>query len=236
MVDEQGRRLPRSLVHHAQLWRKEKQGPAAILMGVAAEFATAKFPPGYGIPVRAGESLEWECMFANPFLRDYRQAYLDIEGHLRLRRGDVPDLKSVHLIRLTVDTPPDYTGPGEIYGYMVPPGVNERSRIVHFPFSGVVVMMGAHLHPYAEWLRLERTDTGEVVWRGLATPDADGDWLRSPQWSSAAGWHVSASEPFRLVARYNNTTSQPIAAMGIFGAYIHPDDAAATPWEIGQAN
>jgi len=86
--------------------------------------------------------------------------------------------------------------------------------------------MWAHLHAYAQWLKLEEVDRDRLIWIAQPTLGADGQVAVMPFWSSPSGWRVTPTATYRLTTRYDNPTGQPIDAMGVVLAFVSPDQGS----------
>lgn len=222
VVDQQGRPLPGALLHHAMLLNRgsrpyREEEPAPLISAAAAELMPVVLPHGYGIPLTGEDLLELRCMFHNPFPLDYAGVFFEVEMTFQYRREGVPDPKAVDVVLFSVEQ----EGAGG--GYWVPPGSHARSRDVQFPFAGTVVFLGAHLHAHAQSLTFEDLTHGHLVWIARPRQVRDGRLVHMPTWASATGWPVSPETRFRVTARYDNPTPEPIDAMGFLAAFVAPD-------------
>ncbi len=222
VVDVHGRSLPGLLLHHAMLlnrgpgaYREDK--PVLPMSGAGSDIASFELPEGYGIPVRAKDILELRCMFDNPFPIDYTGVLFQVAITFQYRRAGVLDPRPSRVVLLGVEEE------DQRVGYWVAPGSHARSRLVHFPFAGTVIHMVAHLHAYGQSLVLEDVAQRRTIWITRPTHEVDGQLHSIPQWTSAAGWHVSPETVYRLTVEYDNPTTEPIDAMGILGAFVVPD-------------
>jgi hypothetical protein len=99
-----------------------------------------------------------------------------------------------------------------------------------------VHFMSAHLHPFAESIKLVDMTTGQTMHELTASQLKGRVGLESVQtWSSAEGFPLYAKHEYDLVSVYDNTTDQQQDAMASLFMYVHARDldvralAARTP-------
>jgi hypothetical protein len=168
-------------------------------------------PPGFGIPVKAGEKLLWTPMFNNRTMDQVRAA-MKIELTV-VRAHEAPEgLKPLRTTFRSVQDQADL--------YMVPPGGDIRSRTFLLPFVGKIHVMGTHIHPYGVSIELVNLTRGESVWKAVGQRAADGKLVRMPVYTNVNGYSVEPGDRFKLTAVYENPTKHPVDAMaGIFVLY-----------------
>ena len=163
-------------------------------------------PEGFAIPIEKGKRMLFAPMFNNR-RPDGRKA------RMRLNIDYVPDSEKTRNYRplraftISVVIRPDL--------YWVEPGkIDERSRVIESPFEGRVHLVGAHLHPYGEYVELIREKTHKVlVTCRMHTADKLED-ARLSVYSSTEGFYVVRGEKLRVTTVYDNKTDEKIDAMG----------------------
>jgi len=170
-----------------------------------------ELPEGFGIPVPADHRMIMQPMFNNrrPEARVSR---------MRLELDYVPDsqaqgsMRALHAWTLRV-TERDW--------YWVPAGrTDRRTRIVEAPFRGRVHAVGGHLHPYGEYVEIERERTHEVLFTARLRKAGHLEDQRLDTYASSTGFFVRRGEPLRVSAVYVNPTPEKVDAMaGLFLLY-----------------
>ena len=107
---------------------------------------------------------------------------------------------------------------------MVPPGQHvyrtEVTQQMNLPFDTMAHYITGHLHPYGESMELIDLETKQAVF--TITAKCFEDRLGVASMSdivSRAGIALVKGRRYELVARYNNTRSEPIDAMAILYFY-----------------
>jgi plastocyanin len=160
VVDRLGRPIPvnRIMLHHVLFSdRGRRDGdrhdgacpkiPRERIYGTGEEHQVLRLPPGYGIPIHAGERWQAAWMLMN-HRRLPEQAYLRYRITVDTSR-DVTPVKAFWL-SVTGCGSPVYTVPGGAG----PGAVDSRSSTWTVPANGLLVAGGAHLHGGATTLRL----------------------------------------------------------------------------------
>lgn len=124
----------------------------------------------------------------------------------------------------------DQFGAKNTVHWMVPPGDHQYrtdvTRQLQLPFDTTVHYVTGHLHPFGISLTLTDLDRGETIFE--ITTDDYQDRLgveRMTELESRPGIPIHRDGRYELVARYNNTTSANIDAMGIL--YVYALDEAS---------
>jgi len=108
--------------------------------------------------------------------------------------------------------------------WMVPPGKHvyrtEITQQMNLPFDTTVHHISGHLHPYGESIELIDLETKRCVFSVTATSFTDKLGVASMSESqSREGIPLVKDRRYELVARYHNTTAEPIDAMAILYFY-----------------
>jgi hypothetical protein len=166
-----------------------------------------RMPDGFGIPVSPDDRLHWMPMFNNRGDEPVRVMMKTVVTVIRgkdLRKPLTPlygSLRSVQVPHL----------------FFVPPGHDERQVTFEAPFSGKIHFLGTHLHPHGVSIELYNVSRHEQVWKGARKNDPQG---AMQVYSNAAGYRVQAGETYKIIAVYENPTSDKIDAMaGLFMLY-----------------
>lgn len=239
IIDAEGRELPEGLLHHVNLIdpdRRELFFPIARrVIAAGRETTRQETPRRFGYPVTPGTRFLAAAMFASPKLLEprYRRDYEAVYLRLRLMysaRGDVPtEPVEVYPIYLEV------MGPLGPKAFPVPPGRTVRSWAGSPAIDGTVLALGAHLHNYAEFIRLEDVTEGRVIWEVEPNRDADGRVRSVPTstfWPSG-GLRLRRDHTYRVVVAYDNPTSttipEPDGGMGEIGGVFVPAEGSRWP-------
>ena len=216
LIDPSGQPLPTQLMCHAFFASEDFSSG----MGWGFESHQLRFPDGYGVFVPANTRYRLQMKLQNPFSRPYQQ----VSAEVRLQF--VPRAGSARKELLQAWT--CITGCDEM-GWDLAPGPSVSTIDFHFPFSGMVVFMTAHLHRYGKKFQLDRyTKSGlETVWADSPRTDSEGQILEVPVWLNPQGFHVSSEERYRWTVEYDNQLDSVLSAMGALGAFVHPDGAAS---------
>jgi hypothetical protein len=88
------------------------------------------------------------------------------------------------------------------------------------PYTTTIHYMRPHLHAYATSVELYDVTDGRRLWKGRARTDpATGALAHVDAYSSAEGLRVFRDHAYRVIAEYDNTTSEPVDAMIFLTAY-----------------
>jgi hypothetical protein len=84
--------------------------------------------------------------------------------------------------------------------------------------------LGGHLHKYGQKLILEDVTTGDTLWVGTATNDAQGELTGVSRKFYLRALRLEREHMYRLTAVYNNPTDEVVrGAMGKIGGVFLPD-------------
>ena len=168
-----------------------------------------RLPDGFGLRLSTDDKIDWMPMFNNRG-DDVARVGMRAKVHF-IRDADLKKpLQPLHGILKAVQMP---------HLFFVPSGRHEKETTFELPFEGRIHFAGAHVHPYAESIALFNVTRGELMWKGLAKEDTDGQTIGMETYSDVKGYRVRAGEKFRLTSVYDNPTEFPIDAMA--GAFIY---------------
>ena len=233
LIDGQGRRLPRKLMHHLigiNFGRRQLFYPAAErLFGLAAESEIDGYtiPKTLGVPLSAGQEMGVYVMWHNEGSAEVTDAYwrLTMEWLPRNLRPHPIDVLPVY-IDADLRIPDGNT-------FDVPPGRYERTYEFTAPIGGHLLAVGGHLHDYGVGVRLEDAETGKVLVAVQAKRDSVGhvlDVSRKLLALRGEGLHLKANHRYRLVGLYDNPTRDTLySAMAHMVGLFAPDDYRQWP-------
>jgi hypothetical protein len=168
------------------------------------------FPDGFGLFFRAGEKVFWSPMFNN-------RAHSNKSAAMKLNLNVVWAKDLEHPLRELKTTFRTIQVPDLYY---VPPGRDVRERTFELPFVGRIHALGTHIHPYGVSIELINDTRNESVWKAVGKYDEAGRLVAMPVYANKEGYPVQAGDQFKLVAIYNNTSSETVDAMaGMFILY-----------------
>ncbi|MFL5576942.1 MAG: hypothetical protein ACJ79S_13330 [Gemmatimonadaceae bacterium] len=231
VVDADGRRLPRALLHHMNLIapeRRELFSPIMLRVGAAGpETAPIELPRVLGYRVRRGDSLLVTAMLDNPEARPREGVHVLV--HLRFTKAD-SRFPPVDVFPLYLDVMP----PAGVHAYDLPPGRSERSWEGRPAVAGRILALGGHLHRYGVALRLRDVTADELLWEARPARDASSGeaWsVPSASFLWRLGIPVRPDHTYRVTAVYDNPTGQviPDGAMGTVGGVFRPAAGAVWP-------
>lgn len=237
LYDKHGKQLPQPLMHHLEvvnLDRRQLVYPMAErILGMGEETAAIMLPKSVGIPMEQGMQVRIFTMWNNT-----TGAVLDsVSLRLTLYYSSMnlaPRPLATFPFKVDVNS-----NPGRPDSYEVPVGGGTRVSEFTVPISGRLLGAGGHLHDHARELRLEDVGSGKVLARVRAIRGPDGKVTgvgRSLFGVRGRGVRLVAGRPYRLVARYDNPTGEPLhGVMGVFGGLFAPDRPEAWP-AIDKAN
>ena len=226
LMDARGERVRESLLHHAGLFapnRKDLFTPAMErIVAFGQETEAMRLPGQLGYRVRPGDVLLLLGALYNTSPIAYDSLYLRVNMVYADTRRDV---RYTDVLPLYLDVMP----PGN-RTYDVPPGRSSRSLEWSPAIDGRIVGLGGHLHQYGEAVVLEDVTTGDTLWVGRATHDADYQLLGISRKVYFFGKPIRADHVYRITAIYNNPTDQTVpGAMGKIGGVFLPDSGAVMP-------
>jgi len=232
LLDDQGRVLPREMLHHAgvvNLDRRQLAYPLVErLVAAGRETRPVMLPESMGVPLNAGQKLLMYYALVNPTDEAFKGATLKVTIAWTPEATKSPT--SAFPVYLDANPKPV----GGTRSFDVPPGVSVSSAEFTLPTSGRLRAVGAHLHDYAVEMRLEDVVTGKVLARVKAKRAADGRLISVDMnrfLFKRGGLRLAANRKYRAVAVYDNPTSAtiPDGAMAFLVGPFIPDDAKQWP-------
>jgi len=227
--DAQGNELPPRLLHHVHLIDPDSRELFAPtprrFIAAGRETADVRLPSILGYPVAPNTRALVTSMFAPRPDASFDEVYL----HLRLEYTPADDHgliapRSLYPVYL------DVMGPVGAKYFDLPPGMHQHSWEGSPAMGGRLLGLTAHLHDYADWIRLEDVTRGKVVWQATPERDSAGRVLGVPMtrlwWRG--GIPIYADHTYRLTVQYTNPLDVPApdAAMGVIGGVMVGDPDA----------
>jgi hypothetical protein len=168
-----------------------------------------RLPEGFGLRLSTDDKIDWMPMFNN---RGDNVTRVGMRAKVHfIREADLKKpLQPLHGIVKAVQMP---------HLFFVPPGRHEKETTFELPFDGRIHFAGAHIHPHVESIALFNVSRGELICKGLAEEDGDGETIGMDTYSDVEGYRIRTGEKFRLTSVYDNPTEFPIDAMA--GAFIY---------------
>ncbi len=225
MRDAAGNPLPDRLLHHWNMVSPDERelfSPVPLRV-LAAGRETERFalPKFLGVPIEEGTRWLVVSMFANPTDTPYDKAYL----HVRVdyTRAETARLAPSDVYPFYVDV----MGPVGEKEFPLPPGRHTRSFEASPAADGRILVLGAHLHDYGEWIRFEDVTAGKVLWETAPDVDETGEVTGVPRGNFfwRGGLRVYKDHVYRLSVRYMNPLDVPAAdgAMGALAGIVVTD-------------
>ena len=220
LVDAQGKRIKAPLLHHAGLFAPTERdlfSPAMRrIVAFGSETETIRLPGELGYRVEKGDSVLMLAALFNATEETYEGVYLRISMEYADARRD---RRHQDVLPLYLDVLP----PGGRM-YDVPPGESKRSWDWSPAVSGRILALGGHLHKYGQKLVLEDVTTGDTLWIGTGSYDAQGELTGVSRKIYLRGMRLQREHVYRLTAVYNNPTDEVVrGAMGKIGGVFLPD-------------
>lgn len=217
LQDGENRPLPQTLIHHlvlADLERRQLVHPAIErLFAVGQETEDVMLPKSIGVPLHRGArlALKAACQVVSPGPNDVVSLSLQLvwtpANQVPRPVSVFPFYVDVHL-KNVLDT----------NTFDLPPGRSFTAYDFRIPIAGRLLAVGAHLHDYGVAVRLEDSSSGHVISRLRAKRSATGQVLsveRKLYGVGGRGLRLKAGHPYRLVATYDNPTSDTIVNGGM---------------------
>lgn len=228
LVDEQGRPIPKQLLHHINLIAPQKRelfSQIMLRLGAAGpETSPIRLPGLIGYRIHQGDTLLVTAMLHNPTTTEHQQALI------RLRMAYTPLrtwLRPLAVYPFYLDVMP----PAGTHAYDLPPGRSEQSWEGRPAVDGRIFGVGGHLHKYGVSLRLFDVTENRILWEAKPGTDADGNVTGMPsKYFLPLGLPLKAGHIYRATAVYENPTGAviPDGGMGALGGPIWPTSGA--PW------
>jgi hypothetical protein len=232
VLAEDGTALPRRLMHHMIMINYDRRQliyrAAERLWGAGVETGNFELPNSIGVPLTAGTPLGMYIAWHNAMGRDLAGVRLELVMEW-LPRNQNP--RPVDVLPLYLDVNLTVGGANE---FDIPPGRSEKVYEFEIPTEGRVLGVSGHLHDYGREVRLEDVESGKVLTRVLARSRPDGSlhgMERHLFGVSGAGLKLKAGHRYRVIAVYDNPTSDTLAkgAMGSLVGIFAPKDVRAWP-------
>jgi hypothetical protein len=236
IVDSAGSRLSNRLLHHLNVidaTHRELFLPISQRMLAVGRETGAKSMPWLllGYPVSAGQEMLVTAMMHNESDVSYHRAKLHLVLKYVPARRPWPLFK-VYPFQL------DVAFPAGDKAFDVPPGHSSRSYEGRPSMAGRIMVIGAHLHPYATSIRFEDVTTNRLVWEGTPIEDAQAELegVTLGRLYRTLGVKIYPDHTYRVTVTYNNTTGAtlPDGGMGVVGGVFMPSGGG--PWPLADRN
>jgi hypothetical protein len=236
VVDPQGRLLPEHTLHHFNVMdpgRRELFAPIMLrLLAASKETGSPAVPARLiGMPLVAGQQLVLKGMLHNsdstPLPGSRARVVLGF-----VTAGHRYPLYQAYPWQL--DTKFPVGGVDGIKSFDLPAGRSEVSYTASPAVPGTLVGIGGHVHDYARHLVFRDSTTGQVLWHGVPSTDADGEVVSMPVKKfyslTSLGVKLDPSHRYEVTVVYDNPTGHTIAfgGMGVVAGLFVPD--AGTTW------
>jgi len=232
LVDEQGRQLSPTLVHHFNVLDPSHR---ELFLPIGQRIAAAGQETGVvrlprlllGSPFRRGSKVVASAMLHNPTAETYHGV------RVRLVLSYTPQGRPWPLFR-AFPWQLDVGFPVGDKSFDLPPGRSERSYEGSPAVAGSIVAIGGHLHDYGLSIEFDDATTGEAIWRAEPVRDARSDVVSMPIGKLYGLTHIGArivpDHRYRVRVVYDNPTGRtlPGGGMGVVGGLFVPDGDA--PW------
>ncbi len=226
LIDDAGKPLPNELLHHVAFWntarsdflcpRKEEH-----IFGAGGEMNNWPALPGFGYRVHPGERIRIGTMVHNPTDTSFPKVFLEVRMETKRVASNGDELKKVYPVWFDVQEC------GES-GYDLRPGRNVNTGEFHFPYNGILLGLGGHLHDYGQRLVVVNETRKEDIATLPLRLDSRGLILSMPivTFMDRGGYRVNLGDLIQVTATYDNPTGHelPEGAMGIAVGYFLPED------------
>ena len=228
VVDSSDNALPRWLLHHIVTARpasRELFLPVTQrFVGVGIETRTLRLPAWLvGAPLHRGEPLLVNTMFYNPTDTGYHA----VRVRLVLAYSQTRPLFEVSPFNVDVMFP---IGSKD---FDLPPGRSVKVWEGSPAVRARILVLGGHLHRYAQWAELVDLTTGATIWRMHPDTDASGAVTGIPTHLPRLGLGrvIDPGHRYRLTAAYDNPTGRtiPHGGMAKIGGLVMPAGGAHWP-------
>jgi hypothetical protein len=229
--DEGGHPVPRSLLHHLTMVNRDRRQLvypiAERVVSFGKETEAISLPTTIGMPLKAGQRITLYAMWDNNTGREVQGVYLVLTFRWA-SHNQVP--RPIEVFPLFIDAN-RVVGGHDMFD--VPPGGCVKTSEFTLPVGGHLLAVGGHLHDHGVSLQVTDAGTGKTLVRLSAERDQNGTLLRVSRQLFAVrglGLRLRADHPYRLVAVYDNPTSDTLrAVMGYLGGLFAPNDARRWP-------
>ncbi len=224
VVDEGGRPVPQTVIHHANLLEPDSRELFLPIMrriiAVGHETKPQEVPKQLaGVPFVGGRRFLVLAMVHNPT----GQAYRGVSIRLVLRYTRQKPAMSVYPFHLDVMFPIGHKA------FDIPPGRSKLSWVGIPAVEGRILGLGGHAHRYAVRLTLDNVSTGDTIYDVEPIRDADGHIEEVPAQllMDVPAAVLNPEHVYRVTVWYDNPTGRTILkdAMGsVAGAYLPTGD------------
>ena len=228
VLDQAGRELPSEILHHVNVVRPGRRELfLPIMQRLAAagqETGEIRVPFPFGVPLSRGDTVLVAAMVHNP---TDQAVTVTVEGRLHYDTPAWLNRVGVQPFYLDVQPPPAEAA------FDLPPGRSTFTWEGSPAINVEVLGLGAHVHQFAEEIRLEevRADREpKVLWQTRPRFRTDGRVEEIPRKTFLLrfGLGLSKDRTYRLVVVYHNPTGRTIPAggMGELAGVVLPEG----PW------
>ena len=233
LVDENGRQLPASLLHHMNVMDPNERelflpiGRRILASGM--ETGEIRFPwLLFGSRIHAGQRFLANAMVHNPTNVGYRGV------RVRLVLNYIPEHRPWPFFSV-LPWQLDVAFPLGDKSFDLPPGRSERSYEGSPAVAGKLIVIGGHMHAYGRIIEFWDATTGKLLWHGEPAPAPPGAASAVPVGKlyslKGLGMRITPSHRYRVHVVYENPTEHaiPNGGMGVVGGLFMPDRKAIWP-------
>ena len=233
LVDENGRQLPASLLHHMNVMDPNERelflpiGRRILASGM--ETGEIRFPwLLFGSRIYAGQRFLANAMVHNPTNVGYRGV------RVRLVLNYIPEHRPWPFFSV-LPWQLDVAFPLGDKSFDLPPGRSERSYEGSPAVAGKLIVIGGHMHAYGRTIEFWDATTGKLLWHGEPAPAPAGAASAVPVGKlyslKGLGMRITPSHRYRVHVVYENPTGHaiPNGGMGVVGGLFMPDRKAIWP-------
>jgi len=233
LVDENGRQLPASLLHHMNVMDPNERelflpiGRRILASGM--ETGEIRFPwLLFGSRIHAGQRFLANAMVHNPTNVGYRGV------RVRLVLNYIPEHRPWPFFSV-LPWQLDVAFPLGDKSFDLPPGRSERSYEGSPAVAGKLIVIGGHMHAYGRIIEFWDATTGKLLWHGEPAPAPAGAASAVPVGKlyslKGLGMRITPSHRYRVHVVYENPTGHaiPNGGMGVVGGLFMPDRKAIWP-------
>ena len=231
VIDGSGNELSTDILHHMNVIKPQYRElflPISQRMLALGKETGAQSLPGFlfGHPIEAGTEVVVTAMLHNPIGSPLEDVTVEVELDYVAASRPWP-LWEIHPFQLDVQFPV-----GE-KAFDLPPGRSDFSYEGSPILEGRIAAVGAHLHDYAESIRLEDVTEGKLIWEGFPIEDEGGavTGVTTGKLYKEFGKKIYPHHAYRVTVRYNNPTPDTLrhGGMGVVAGAFIPSDADSWP-------
>jgi len=229
-----GRELPGQYLHHILLQNLEEKslscpGEPTYFAGAGIEATDAKFPPGYGVPIKKGSKLVAVVAFYHK-VPPTKDAIATFTMDLAPEGAEVKPVKA-YTVGVNVvcysqfsKRPSNQTDEGiELKVGLV----QVDSKPLKFTVDGCVKYAYPHGHDGLLLIALDNTTTNETLLRSVPDVDSTGNlrgFLSHQIYSSTKGFPVNTKDEYEMTMVYhlNRQENDDLHGMGNYLLYVMP--------------